>query len=233
MRSSMALSAIQSNSIIKERFLRYLVFLISNDKDIFTAYKRLLNPSPKMRLSVSQFLELGSRAGSFFSTDLIRCSQSLENMSIQGDQQRETFLQSDPSKWNLITRQLESSLDKYPAGFLQHKVLPEMLKSFEFGGGGPKVFTIIVTIGEKLSDDDFERDIQPVVVRMFASPERAIRLCLLENLTKVIERINSKVVNDKLFPNLVIFVSNFLMDRSLGSQIPYPSFANKLSAPSS
>lgn len=78
-----------------------------------------------------------------------------------------------------------------------------MLKSLEFGGGGGKVFTIILSIAEKLSDEDFERDIQPVIIRMFNSQERGIRMCLLENLNKVIERLNPKVVNDKIFPNMV------------------------------
>ena len=78
-----------------------------------------------------------------------------------------------------------------------------MLKSFEFGGGGGKVFTIILSIAEKLSDDDFEKDIQPVIIRMFTSQERGVRMCLLENLNRVIERLNAKVVNDKMFPNMV------------------------------
>jgi len=94
-------------------------------------------------------------------------------------------------------------MSKYPAGFLHHKILPEMLKSFEFGGGGNKVFSIILGISEKLSDDDFEKDIQPVIVRMFMSQERPIRMCLLENLTRVIDRLSAKMVNDKIFPNLV------------------------------
>jgi len=78
-----------------------------------------------------------------------------------------------------------------------------MLKSFEFGGGGTKVFSIILSISERLSDDDFEKDVQPVIVRMFMSQERPIRMCLLENLNKIIDRLNAKVVNDKIFPNLV------------------------------
>ena len=94
-------------------------------------------------------------------------------------------------------------MSKYPSGFLHNKVLPEMLKSFEFGGGGTKVFSIILSISERLSDDDFEKDVQPVIVRMFMSQERPIRMCLLENLNKIIDRLNAKVVNDKIFPNLV------------------------------
>jgi SCY1-like protein 1 len=94
-------------------------------------------------------------------------------------------------------------MSKYPSGFLQHKILPEMLKSFEFGGGSNKVFSIILSISEKLPDDDFEKDIQPVIVRMFMSQERPIRMSLLENLNRVIDRLSAKVVNDKIFPNLV------------------------------
>jgi SCY1-like protein 1 len=78
-----------------------------------------------------------------------------------------------------------------------------LLKSFEFGGGGGKVFTIILSIAEKVSDEDFERDIQPVIIRMFSSQERGVRMCLLENLNRVIERLNPKIVNDKVFPNMV------------------------------
>jgi hypothetical protein len=65
-------------------------------KDVFGPYKRLLNPAAKARISVAQFLDLGSRAGGFFSTDLIKCSEALENMSIKGDHEREIFLQYSP-----------------------------------------------------------------------------------------------------------------------------------------
>ena len=80
-----------SASIWRGRFSS--VSLILAEKDIFAAYKRLLNPGSKARISVSQFLDLGSRAGGFFSTDLIKCSEALENMSIKGDHEREIFLQ--------------------------------------------------------------------------------------------------------------------------------------------
>lgn len=78
-----------------------------------------------------------------------------------------------------------------------------MLKSFEFGGGGTKVFNLILLIAEKLSDDDFEKDIQPVIVRMFGVQERGVRMCLLENLGRVVGRLGERVVNEKVFPNMV------------------------------
>ena len=83
------------------------------------------------------------------------------------------------------------------------KVLPELLKSVEFGGGGPKVLGVILKIGSKLSDDEFESRLTPVIVRLFASPDRAMRACLLDKLPLMIDRLPQKVVNDRIFPPMV------------------------------
>lgn len=80
-----------------------------------------------------------------------------------------------------------------------------MLKSFEFGGASSKTFAIILSIAEKLGEEDFERDVQPVIIRMFGSQERGVRMVLLENLGKIVDRLPAKAVNDKIFPNLVLF----------------------------
>ena len=83
------------------------------------------------------------------------------------------------------------------------KVLPELLKSVEFGGGGAKVFNTVMQIGAKLSDEEYEAQITPVVIRLFANPDRAIRVFLLNNLPMMIDRLPKKIVNDKIFPQMV------------------------------
>ena len=93
------------------------------------------------------------------------------------------------------------------------KVLPELLKSAEFGGGGPKVFGLIMKIGSKLSDEEFESRITPVIIRLFASPDRAIRVCLLDNLPLMIDRLPQKLVNDKIFPQMVLNGPLFILSR--------------------
>ena len=80
------------------------------------------------------------------------------------------------------------------------KILPELLKSVEFGGGGPSVFGAIMKIGLKLSDDEFESRLGPVIIRLFQSPDRAIRVCLLDNLPLMIDRLSQKDVNGKIWP---------------------------------
>ncbi len=59
-------------------------------------------------------------------------------------------------------------------------------------------------IGKKLSDEDWESRITPVIVRLFSNPDRAIRVCLLDNLPYMIDHLSQKIVNDKVFPQMVL-----------------------------
>lgn len=77
------------------------------------------------------------------------------------------------------------------------------MKSVEFGGGGPKALGVIVKISAKLTNDDFDARMVPFVVRLFANPDRAIRVCLLDSLGLMIDRLPQKIVNDKIFPHMV------------------------------
>ena len=73
----------------------------------------------------------------------------------------------------------------------------------EFGGGGPKSFSLVMKIATKLSDDEYDTQITPVIVRLFTSPDRALRVCLLDNLPLMIDHLSQKLVTDKIFPQMV------------------------------
>ncbi|KAK4042685.1 armadillo-type protein [Parachaetomium inaequale] len=157
-----------------------------------SSYKRLTNANPKARLSVAHFLEQGRRNGSFFDSPLIKLTDGIENLGVKSEGEREAFLDD-----------LEQLTDDFPEDFFKMKVLPELLKSVEFGGGGPKAFGVVMKIATKLSNEDFEAKITPVLIRLFGNPDRAIRVCLLDNLPLMIDRLSQKVVNDKIFPQIV------------------------------
>ena len=96
------------------------------------------------------------------------------------------------------------------------KILPELLKSVEFGGGGPKVFATVMKISTKLSEDEYDFRITPVLLRLFSSPDRAIRVCLLDNLPLMIDHLSHKIVTDKIFPPMVCHnVPHLLQDSML------------------
>ncbi|KAL8802557.1 MAG: hypothetical protein Q9182_003722 [Xanthomendoza sp. 2 TL-2023] len=159
---------------------------------IHQSYKRLLNQNPKARLSVSHFRDQGKRSGGFFETPLIKLSEGIESLGLKSDGEREAFL-----------GELDEVANDFPEEYFSVKVLPELLKSVEFGGGGPKVFASVMKIGAKLSEEDYNSKLTPVIVRLFANPDRAIRVCLLDHLPSMIEHLPQKTVNDKIFPQMI------------------------------
>ncbi|KAF9540396.1 hypothetical protein EC957_004342 [Mortierella hygrophila] len=156
-------------------------------------YTNLLRPDPKTRPSVGDFLNKGMQAKGFFQNDLIQIVNFLENFSVKEPLQRDTFL-----------RKLDMQIDRLPQEFCKYKVLPELVQALEYGSGGPKVLAPIVKIGASLEEQEYEALITNVLVKMFASTDRSIRLSLLENLSGFIERINKKIVNEKIFPSMAL-----------------------------
>ncbi|KAF7719308.1 Protein kinase [Penicillium ucsense] len=155
------------------------------------SYKRLCAANPKLRLSPAHFVEQGKKQGGFFQTPLIRLTEDMESLGLKTDAEREEFI-----------NELDNLSDDFPEDFFKMKVLPELLKSVEFGGGGPKVLSAILKIGSKLSADEFNLKLTPAIVRLFGNPDRAIRVCLLDSLPLMIDNLPQKVVNDKIFPQI-------------------------------
>ena len=82
----------------------------------------------------------------------------LKNMNrLKNEEERDEFL-----------NELDSLTDDFPEDFFKMRILPELLKSVEFGGGGPSVFGAILKIGLKMSEDEFESRILPLVIKLFA-----------------------------------------------------------------
>lgn len=102
-----------------------------------------------------------------------------------------------------VSSKLDEASNDFPEEYFSVKVLPELLNSVEFGGGGPKVFAAVMKIGAKLSDEEYNARLTPVIVRLFSNPDRAIRVCLLDHLPNMIEHLPQKLVNDKIFPQMV------------------------------
>lgn len=59
--------------------------------DMQVAWRRLLNPSPKTRLSTANFLEQGRRIGGFFNSPLINLSEGVDQLGLMTESERDEF----------------------------------------------------------------------------------------------------------------------------------------------
>jgi SCY1-like protein 1 len=65
------------------------------------------------------------------------------------------------------------------------------------------VLSPIIKIGNILSSTEYEQVVVTSIVKMFAVPDRAIRLSLLESLGSFIDKLSNKIVNDQIFQHVV------------------------------
>lgn len=66
--------------------------------NIQPSYKRLMNASPKLRLSVSHFLDQGKRLGGFFDSTIIKLTEDIDKLGLKSEEERDEFIRYIPSK---------------------------------------------------------------------------------------------------------------------------------------
>ncbi|RKO89272.1 armadillo-type protein, partial [Blyttiomyces helicus] len=160
-------------------------------QELFSAYRSFLNPNPKARLDLARFSTEASQKRCYFDNDFIQANLFLEQMAIKDTHEKDQFL-----------RKISGSLEAFPVDFCKYKILPELIKALEFGGAGAKALTPILKLANKLPQAEFDLSIVPIIVKLFASPDRAIRVTLCENMGHFIEHLDSRTVTDKIFPNM-------------------------------
>ncbi|KND03592.1 SCY1 protein kinase [Spizellomyces punctatus DAOM BR117] len=162
-------------------------------QELFPIYKSFLNMEPKARMTMGDFLDKGIWKQGYFDKDFISVTLFLEQIAIKDAFEKEQFI-----------RKIDASLESFPLEFCKYKILPELIQAVEYGGAGAKALTPILKLGGKLDQQEFDNLVVPIVIKLFASSDRAIRVSLCEGLPNFINNLNSKTVSDKIFPNLAI-----------------------------
>lgn len=183
---------------------------------LFNSYRKLLNPSPKNRMSVDSFLQLGNNAqdtqnGAFFTQNpLIELCQGLEMFSLMRQAERVVFLKNlsqllnyDGSSNGILGERKVS----IPNSLAIHRILPTLVHSVEFmtaGDSAPSLVPLIVRIGMRLgTEDERSKAISKPLLRLWMSPDRGTRMALLEDLERYIDVLSNKIVVNELWPQLL------------------------------
>lgn len=69
--------------------------------------------------------------------------------------------------------------------------------------GGGKVIGSIAKICSSLNEDDFERQVSPILIKMFNVQDRQMRLNLLSHLDVFINFLNAKTIA-VIYPQVVV-----------------------------
>lgn len=169
---------------------------------LFPSYRRLANPLPRARLKTPIFLELGlapetSTSGGWWpSNRLVKLSSALESFSLASESEKSSLVR--------LLREAAGNLNQpLPDEFLKYKVLPSLVRAFEFGGAGPQLLPLILMLAKELPEKEYNGTVMQPLIRMFATPDRAMRMVLLEGLDKFADKLTSKDVVEKIWPHLL------------------------------
>ncbi|KAL1942784.1 hypothetical protein VTO73DRAFT_5024 [Trametes versicolor] len=165
---------------------------------IFPAYKKLLNPNPKARLSPAHFLELGMSqtagegSGFFASNRLVKVCAGLDGFNVASEGEKASLLKT-----------LKESASSFPTEFTSYRVLPALISALDFGGASAAtILPLVLQFGKNVPPEDYPNVILTHLVKLYTSPDRGTRMALLDHLPEYADKLDKKTVVDKIWPNL-------------------------------
>ncbi len=92
----------------------------------------------------------------YFKNSLIDTLLFLEEIQIKDDQEKTRFFTGLPEK-----------LDEIPPEICKNKILPELIRAFDYASAGSLILAPVLKIGKHLSGDEYQTRIVPSVVKLF------------------------------------------------------------------
>jgi len=165
-------------------------------KPLSVFYNKLVQSSPKHRISPMDFVKDCKEANVFFNSPLLEIVLTLE----------EIYLLQDATEKAEFFERVKNSYHKFPKNFGQEKILPELINAFEYGAAGPTILDPILAVVKIcfLSGDSIGANskVKPHIVKWFGLKDRAVRSKLLLSISSYINLFDESEVNEKIFPQL-------------------------------
>ena len=159
-------------------------------KKLSSTYMELVAANPSKRPNPGDKIKALS-ASSYFKNDIIDVMLFLEELQIKDDHEKSRFFTGLPAK-----------LEQIPQDICVHKILPECIKAFDYSNAGALILAPVFKIGKYLNTEDYQAKIVPCIVKLFSSSDRNARFKLLSQIEHFVEHLNSKVVNNEVFPQI-------------------------------
>ncbi|XP_038207052.1 N-terminal kinase-like protein [Zerene cesonia] len=161
-------------------------------KQLCTLYCELVSANPASRPNPADIITRCRKIGGYFKNDLIDTMLFLEEIQIKDKAEKGKFFST-----------LGSHLDSFPEAVCVHKILPQLMTAFHYGDAGSAVLGPMFKLGKLLEDAEYQKQIVPCVVKLFASNDRTTRSRLLQQLDQFIMHLQNSTVNDQIFPQVI------------------------------
>ena len=90
-----------------------------------------------------------------------------------------------------------------PASFRSHRMVPSLMSTLDHGGPTiPTILPIVFKLGRSLDLSDLLNFVVDPIVKLFPNQDRVVRMALLEALPEFIDKLDTKVVSERIWPHL-------------------------------
>eukprot|EP00890_Picochlorum_soloecismus_P003257 jgi/Picsp_1/3932/NSC_01444-R1_protein kinase len=149
-------------------------------------YQKLLSSQPAKRLNPSALIESG-----VLKNDLLAIVTFLQNLAMKDSIEKDSFF-----------KRLDSQMNDIPQFIAQKKLLPLLASSLEYGGAPPSALCTLLNLARDLDQEAKDKQVIPVIIRLFSSTDRAIRRSLLENINLFGSELTDQLVEEQIYPKL-------------------------------
>eukprot|EP01156_Anaeramoeba_ignava_P022540 Anaeramoba_ignava/c20775_g2_i3.p1 GENE.c20775_g2_i3~~c20775_g2_i3.p1 ORF type:complete len:1518 (+),score=432.92 c20775_g2_i3:43-4596(+) len=115
----------------------------------------------------------------------------LESIALKSEHERESFFKKIPTL-----------ISKIPEKVSKQKLLPILLEQLKLTNN-VKVLRPVLIITSLLTQEEYTTMIAPVILKLFSSMNRSIRIGLLENLPDYIKFLSKQDINGVIFNNII------------------------------
>lgn len=188
--------------------------MVNIPRQLTVACKRLVGAKLGLRPTVEKFM---LDTESYFERNkLIIFSHELNEIKFKSEVEKLEFFKTYLS--NFIS---EEDVNSFPPGFLEHKVLSELLSQYEniqkqkvTISSTPEevqsrqettsvLLNYILKFGVAIQESNFTKLIKPIIFQAFTLPDRSIRLTLLNHLTQYAPMLTESDVQLNIFTPLL------------------------------
>ncbi|WVR07770.1 hypothetical protein IAU60_004813 [Kwoniella sp. DSM 27419] len=164
-------------------------------KALFPLWKRMLNPNPRTRLSTASFVDEAAATGFWASNPLVSLVGGLDGFELASESDKLSLLR--------IVKDAASA-GTLPAPFTIHRILPSLLHSLSLPSApSSAMLPLVLELGKLVPPTDYPKIVLEPVVRLYVSPDRGTRMALLDGLSEYADKMDNKMVQDKVWPNLI------------------------------
>lgn len=215
---------------LPERIVEYGTFWASDYFLSFSSYYAsfgTIPSTPKMLLDDplcwNQYTNLNQNENKSKNNEFIYTILFLKDLPLKDADDRSIFFQHLNQILNIFSIQTQ-----------EYTILPILISALSYTKSpkeAPLILEVIFSIGSnpKISEDSYENIIIPSIIPLFESKDRNIRIHLLKNIDNLINHFSPKLINETIFPNVIIGLSDTISSMKSATIVSMVSLAPKLS----